>query len=94
MTDIELENIEQFFKIKELNSQLTREKQNIKEYQNYCKTLRKVIAKLELLVMEYQYYSMIDYYEYEIDYWKYRIECKRELETFKRHKRSFIWRAN
>ena len=83
MTDIELENIEQFFKIKELNNQLTREKQNIKDYQNYCKILRSVIANLELLVMEYQYYNHEDfhYYEYEIDYWKYRIECKQELET-------------
>ena len=81
MTDIELENIEQFFKIKELNSQLTREMQHIKEYQNYCKTLRKAIAKLELLVMDYQYYNVVDYYEFEVDYWKYRIKCKRELET-------------
>ena len=81
MTDIELENIEQFFKIKELNSQLTREMQNIKEYQNYCKIVREAIAKLELLVMDYQYYNMLDYYEYEIDYWKYRIECKQEIET-------------
>ena len=60
--------------------QLTRERQSIKEYQNYCKTLREAIAKLELLVMDYQYYNMIDY-EFEIDHWEHRIKCKQEIET-------------
>lgn len=56
MTDIELENIEQFFKIKELNSQLTREMQNIKEYQNYCKILHETIGKLEFKVKDYEHW--------------------------------------